>query len=272
MDRRAFLAALGALGAVTLTGCLPQADAVVPAVTPTPTRNPRIIPSALGEPTPLPLPSPVSSIVKQPLPPPGESIVSLPVDGPFMSWTVDDGGDADVIRRYAEMARDTGTRITFFPNGKYAGWEQSADILRPLIASGQVEIGNHTYNHADLTKLSDQAIIDELVENDEYLTRIFGVSPKPFFRPPFGFHDARVDRVAASVGYSTPVMWYGSLSDSGLITTAQIMDFASQWFLPGHVIIGHANHAPVCDMFPELLELLHDRDLHTVTLRDVFVV
>ncbi|MFI2230485.1 hypothetical protein [Nocardia testacea] len=40
---------------------------------------------------------------------------------------------------------------------------------------------------------------------------MFGVSGTPYFRPPFGHHNAAVDRIAADFGCTVPAMRYGSL-------------------------------------------------------------
>lgn len=257
--------ALGSLlPMLALQGCTAP-PIVVPSAEPVPGLDPNPAPPSTAPPT-----SAAPGIARVPRLLAGKGIYSVPGDGNHLMWTVDDGGDAATVRRYAEMARDTGTRLVFFPNAQYPGWAQAADILRPMVQSGQVQIGNHTYSHADLTSLSDQGIIDELTRNDEALTALFGVSTRPYYRPPFGYRNDHTDAVAAAIGFTTPVMWYGSLSDSGLITKEQILEFANQWFIPGHVVIGHANHESVCDVFPQLRQLLSERSLTTVTLDDVF--
>ena len=97
----------------------------------------------------------------------------------------------------------------------------------------------------------------------------YGVDPRPHHRPPYGYRDAAA--AAAAAGYTCPVLRYGSLSDSGLITPQQVVDSASQWFLPQHIVIGHLDHTPVATVFPQLAQLIADRGLQTVTLDDVFV-
>ncbi|KQO59807.1 hypothetical protein ASF23_15780 [Curtobacterium sp. Leaf261] len=226
--------------------------------TPTPTPTPK---------TPTPMPTPVS-IARQPLP--GGTITGLPTGTPGIAWTVDDGVDSSVVEAYARFALETGTRLTFFVNGANPSWTEHADLLRPLVASGQVQLGNHTWDHPALTRLSDQGIADELQRNHDFIASTYGVDARPFYRPPFGYHDARVDAAAARVGYSTPVLWYGSLADSGDITTDQIVGFGEQWFLPAHIVIGHANHQGTIAALPRLDQLLRDRRLATFTLRDVF--
>jgi hypothetical protein len=48
--------------------------------------------------------------------------------------------------------------------------------------------------------------------------------------------------------------------------------FATKWFLPAHVVIGHANFDPVTQVYPQLIDILRQRNLQTVTLNDVFQV
>lgn len=203
-------------------------------------------------------------------PVPRGAITELPGAGTLLAWTVDDGSSSECIRLYGEFAKASGARLTFFVNGQYSGWAENQALLQPMIDSGQVQIGNHTFSHADLTKLSDQGIADELGRNEEFIKATFGVSAKPWYRPPFGYRNARTDAAAAAVGYTSPVMWYGTLSDSGLITEQQVVDFATKWFLPQHIVIGHANFLPVTAVFDKLQALIAERKLSTVTLNDVF--
>ena len=65
-------------------------------------------------------------------------------------------------------------------------------------------------------------------------------------------------------------MWEGSLSDSGSLPPEVIYDNAHTWFLPQHLVIGHANHPPVIDVMDQLAQLIHDRGLTPVHLGDVY--
>ncbi|WP_144756600.1 polysaccharide deacetylase family protein [Curtobacterium pusillum] len=257
--------AAGMLAATALAACATTGQAR-PTRTPTPMPTRTRTPTAT--PTPTPTPTPPPPLARRPLP--AGTVTALPQGTPGIAWTVDDGASSDVVEAYARFAATTGTRLTFFVNGVRPSWTEHADLLRPLVESGQVQIGNHTWDHPALTKLSDQGIEDQLTRNHEFIERTFGVDARPYFRPPFGYHDARVDAAAARVGYSTPLLWYGTLADSGDITSVQIVGFAEQWFLPGHIVIGHANFPGTIGALPRLGQLLEQRGLATHTLDDVF--
>lgn len=194
----------------------------------------------------------------------------LPGEGKYIAWTVDDGADPEVVRAYAEFAHRTGTRLTFFINGQYPAFRQHRDLLLPLVKSGQLQIANHTYSHAALTSLTDEQIVQELTRNDEEIRRLFGVSSKPYFRPPYGYYDARVLAAAASCGFTRPVLWFGSLADSSNISSAEVYAFAEKYALAQHILIGHLNYRGVVSELDRIRALLDRRGLKTVTIRDYY--
>lgn len=194
----------------------------------------------------------------------------LPGEGKYIAWTVDDGADPEVVRAYAEFSRRTGTRLTFFINGQYPAFRQHRDLLLPLVKSGQLQIANHTYSHAALTSLTDEQIVQELTRNDEEIMRLFGVSSKPYFRPPYGYYDARVLAAAASCGFTRPVLWFGSLADSSNISSAEVYAYAEKYALAQHIVIGHLNYRGVVSELDRIRALLDRRGLKTVTIRDYY--
>lgn len=113
-------------------------------------------------------------------------------------------------------------------------------------------------------------MINELQRNHDYIQDTWGVDARPFFRPPFGYHDARVDAAAASIGYTVPTMWYGTLGDSGDLTGEDIVALAETWFQPQRIVIGHLNLDPVLGVLDQLGDIVRKRGLRTVTLNDVF--
>ena len=278
MDRRRFLnrLALSVLAAGLGAGAVVAGDAASgdvlrgggPVIPPrgrgAPRSEPRPLPGAMKLPPYFTAPQLAKVKV------PGGTITRLPGDGDLLALTVDDGASSEVVGAYAEFARRTGMRFTFFVTASYRSWSDNAAAIRPLVEAGQIQLGNHTWSHPDLTKLADGAIQSELSRTGDFIRSTFGADARPYFRPPYGFHNGRVDAAARAIGYGTPVLWYGSLSDSGLITEEQEMQFARQWFLPQHIVIGHANFPPVTHVFDQLAQLIRDRALQPVTLNDVF--
>ena len=205
-----------------------------------------------------------------PVPPPVGVVYDLPGEGSELALTIDDGTSSEVVAAFVAFAADSGVRLTFFPNGCYSSWTDNAADLRPLVDSGQVAFGNHTWSHPDLTTLGDREVAEEITRNQAFLRTTFGVRDSPFLRPPFGARDERIDRIAADVGHPTIAMWNGTLEDSRVLSAQELLAAARQWFTAQTIVVGHANHPTVTTVYGDLLALIADRGLRTVTLTDVW--
>lgn len=265
-NRRRFL---GALAAATVAGVGAARLVVDP--------QPRTFAQAPGAGVATAGPTAPSALLPPPPPsariplPGGGALVKIPGQGDLLALTVDDGVNSEVVRAYTQFAKDTGVRLTFFVNGIYKSWTENAAILRPLVDSGQIQLGNHTWSHPDLTTLPKDEIAQQITRNDEFLKRAYGIGAKPYWRPPYAKRNADVDAVAADLGYTVPTLWSGSLSDSTLITEDYIVKMADQYFTPQSIVIGHLNHLPVTHVYPQLVDIIRSRNLRTVTLNDVFL-
>lgn len=272
VDRRVFLgvfalAALAAFGSGAIVGAVsaPPPEPDFPRTLGIPRRVPRPLPAAF----PMPKRFVPPQLARISLP--GGTLYDLPGDGNLLALTVDDGASSEVVAAYTRWLADSGMRLTFFLNGSRPAWTENAEALRPLVASGQVQLANHTWSHLDLTSCSDAQVEDELLQNEAFIRETYGVEAGPYYRPPFGYIDERVATVASGVGYRQPVMWYGSLADSGELSDAQLMEFANRWLLAQHIVIGHANFMTVTRHFADLADLIRARGLIPVTLDDVFL-
>lgn len=274
MERRDFLAVLAASVGAALTACTASPEGLppsVPGASPTPSVLPTSVTTAQN-PLDRPLPGRVFSapdgIVQVPVP---KGVLSaLPGSGNAIALTVDDGTDQRVVQAYATLAQITGLRLTFFVNGENPGWTQHAPILRPLVEARQVWMANHTWSHPDLTRLSSTQLAKEVTQNEDFLKKTYGVTGRPFLRPPFGYRNAKVDAQLAALGYPAVTMWLGSLADSSTLAPAAIVDMAEKWFRPQSIVIGHANHPPVIEIMGRLVEIIRQRNLTPVHLGDIY--
>src|SRR6185312_13313365 len=232
------------------------AAAEQPALQPQPFRLPGL----------LPPPAPEARIAL-----PGRGTLwSLPGNGDCLALTLDDGVDSDVVRMYTQFAKDTGLRFTYFVNGRYHSWTDNKDLLRPLVDSGQIQLGNHTFSHPDLTTLTVKQAMDEISRNDNFLKQTFDADARPYLRPPYGAHNSTVDAIAAGLGYTVTALWSGDLGDSNLVSQDSIVKAADRFFTPQTVLIGHLNHPPVTHVYGHFVDLIRDRKLRSVTLNDIF--
>ncbi|HXA33501.1 MAG TPA: polysaccharide deacetylase family protein [Acidimicrobiales bacterium] len=275
LNRRRFLTLLATGASLALAGCTTGARAL--------SRT-----KATTKPSPLPLtpvapPAPILAdanagppLTLGQIPPARPGAPVLVWHGPAatqqIALTIDDGYCADCIAKYVDFASSSGIHITFNPNGVYDSlWTpQIVETLQPLIANKQVQIGNHTWDHADLRPLSAAAIATELNRNEEWIQTKFGITSRPWFRPPFGYYNQRINTTAANLGFTNIMMWNGSFGDSEVISPQQLMNLAQQYLTPGTIVLGHLNHPTVLSLFGQIQSLIAERNLDPVTLDEMF--
>jgi peptidoglycan-N-acetylglucosamine deacetylase len=269
LDRRALLGLLGLGIAGVLAGCDQATDKAATAAKHVHSgrhaapASVTTAPPSTG-PAPIPPPAPGSSQVFYQGPPAAVAARQVAI-------TIDDGFCAECAQAYAALAQATGIHLTFNPNGCYGPiWTPLAKTLKPLIEAGQVQIGNHTFNHLWLTDLADSQVTAQLEENEEWIQQTYGITARPWWRPPYGAHDERTDELAASLGYTNVLMWNGSYGDSTLLKPAELLRLARQYFQPGAIMLGHANYPTVTELFPQLAQIVANRGLHPVTLDEMF--
>jgi peptidoglycan-N-acetylglucosamine deacetylase len=200
---------------------------------------------------------------------PAGVLTRLPGGGNNMALTVDDGASVSVVGSFAQFCRDTGTRLTFFVTGANPSWSVNAPALRPMVDSGQVQMANHTWSHPRLNSLGLDAVADQIRRDADFLKNTYGVDGTPYFRPPYGVHNAAIDRVAADQGYTTITMWSSTLGDSAPESEDSLLANASRAFQPQQIVLAHANMPAITHCYPQLIDLIRSRNLNTVTLNDV---
>jgi peptidoglycan/xylan/chitin deacetylase (PgdA/CDA1 family) len=113
--------------------------------------------------------------------------------GRGVSLTFDDYGSTAQVKRIVAILDRNHVRGRFFPVGAWA--RANPDLVRYIEAHGHA-VGNHTYDHPDLTRLSNAAVAREIAGGAE----AYG-SPA-LLRPPYGAgaFTTRIRRAAAAQG------------------------------------------------------------------------
>ena len=146
-----------------------------------------------------------------------------------MAWTIDDGTDVRAIRDYLVFAKKYDVRLTFFVYSGMSGWAANARTMKPMIESGQIQIANHTASHPDLTKLTPAQIKNELWKCHKFIVKTYGIDPRPYFRPPYGACNATVIAAAAEIGYTSPIMWSGTLGNASPNSKSRVWSFVKKY-------------------------------------------
>jgi len=117
---------------------------------------------------------------------------------PLTYWglTFDDG-PSESTGQVLDLLAEYGLSAHFFVVGLRA--QERSDLVKRAAADGHI-VGNHTWDHAGLAAIpGDADVIDKLARANEAIGKILG-TPPTLFRGPYGMVDARVERLAATLG------------------------------------------------------------------------
>lgn len=153
------------------------------------------------------------------------------VTEPIAAITFDDGPTPEYTPRILAALAAAGVTATF----NVMGWNgvHHPDVLREVVASGH-EIGNHTWDHRDLTTLGARQTREELVRCKEEVEAVLG-QPFTSFRPPRGELTGYALRVAAELGYDTYI-WSVTRGPGNSTSATEIGDYLGATVVPGDVL------------------------------------
>ncbi len=131
-----------------------------------------------------------------------------PADDRVIYLTYDDGPHPSVTPQLLDLLDDYDAKATFFVVGKWT--ELYPDIVVDAHRRGH-SIQNHTWDHPQLTQVSDERLIEQIQRSQDRIVELTGVAPG-CLRPPFGDTDGRVERIVASQGL-VHLLWDVSAQD-----------------------------------------------------------
>ncbi|WP_326586667.1 polysaccharide deacetylase family protein [Streptomyces sp. NBC_01294] len=164
-------------------------------------------------------------------------ILELPADeatASAMVLTFDDGPDP----RYTPGILDTlaryDVRAMFFVCGEMA--VENRDLMRRMAAEGHV-IGNHTWTHPLIPKLSRPALASEIGRTSEVVQKALGEAPL-WFRAPYGAWNRAAFEIGAELGME-PLAWTVDTLDWQEAGAATIVSRVLGGAGPGAIVLSH---------------------------------
>ncbi len=127
------------------------------------------------------------------------SASATPVETPKIALTFDDGPSAAWTPALLDGLKERGVKATFFLIGENA--DKNPEIVKRMAEEGHL-IGNHTYHHVELTKVSENEARLELADTSAVIGRITGKEPE-YMRPPFGAWQRKLEQEIQML----PVLW-----------------------------------------------------------------
>lgn len=117
--------------------------------------------------------------------------------------TFDNGYENGFTAQILDVLKAKKVPATFFITGHYA--TDQPKLLQRMVNEGHI-IGNHSYSHPDMTRISDEKIKEELVKVEAAVAERTNQKKMTYLRPPRGIFNERTLAVSRQMGY-TNVFW-----------------------------------------------------------------
>ena len=203
------------------------------------------------EPKPEPAPAPAAPT---PAPTTGNKVIALTFDdgpGPYTAHLL------DILDQY-------GAKATFFLIGSKVSGQ--ASVVRSIQARGH-QLGNHSWSHPELPKLSVDQIAGEIDRTNEAIRQATGVKPS-ILRPPYGAVNGVVLEQLRLRNMSS-ILWSVDTRDWADRNSQIVCSRAVAGARPGAVILMHDIHQTSVNAVPCILSSLKQQGYSFVTIQQL---
>lgn len=175
-----------------------------------------------------------------------------------VALTFDDGPAAPETATLLTYLAEYKARATFFTTGQNVA--AHPELVRAEAKAGH-EVGNHSWNHPDLTNLTPEQVASQLGRTSAAIKAATGKAPS-VFRPPYGAMNAQVK----SATTLSPVMWDVDTEDWKYRDADKVARTVIDKTQRNDVVLMHDIHPTSVAAVPQILRTLTAQDYHFVTI------
>lgn len=181
---------------------------------------------------------------------------------PMIALTFDDGPHYEYTKNILDSLKKYNGVATFFVVGNRA--EKNKNIIKRIVAEGN-QIGNHTYDHKQLTKLKSNDITDEINKTSKIIQNITNISPS-ILRPTYGSINDNVKQYS-----DLPlILWSIDTLDWKNRDKNKIVNAALKKVKSGDVILMHDIYKTTALAADEIIKELSSRGYQLVTISELY--
>ena len=181
-------------------------------------------------------------------------------ENPRVALTFDDG-PSKYTTSLLDGLRKRGVRATFFLQGQCI--EGKEEVIKQMQEDGHL-IGNHTFHHVQLTKLSDEQAKQEVVSTSNAIYEITGIYTS-YIRPPFGEWKKGLDYNVTMI----PVLWTIDSRDWYTQNTPVIVNEFMKHVEDGDIILMHDCYKTSVESALQIVDQLKEQGYELVTVDEM---
>lgn len=191
----------------------------------------------------------------------GEGMIRLmeqTMDHPKVALTFDDGPSKKYTPKLLDGLKERGVHASFFLLGKNI--EGNEELVKRIQKEGHL-VGNHTYSHVQLNKLTEAKIQEEIVKTSNQIYEITGVYPQ-YLRPPFGSWKKNMEIFVEMF----PVFWTIDTLDWETKNVPSILNIVEKQVEDGSIILMHDGYATSVEAALKIVDDLRKDGYEFVTV------
>ncbi|WP_338781969.1 polysaccharide deacetylase family protein [Metabacillus sp. FJAT-52054] len=154
-------------------------------------------------------------------------------------------------------------KATFFLEGR---WAKENPKLAKMISEAGHEIGNHSYTHPDMKRLSSESAKVQLQQTNEVIEALTDIKTK-WFAPPSGSYSDETVRIASTMGMRT-ILWSVDTIDWQNPAPEQLIQRVMKKVHPGAMILMHPTKSSA-DALDQLIVQIKGKNLSLGTVTDL---
>ncbi|KYG90087.1 1,4-beta-xylanase [[Bacillus] sp. KCTC 13219] len=178
-----------------------------------------------------------------------------------VALTFDDGPDPKVTRQVLQLLEQYNAKATFFMLGSRV--QYYPEIAQEVYNAGH-EVGNHSWSHPVLTKLTSKQVLAEYNSTEQAIKQAIGQSAT-VFRPPYGATNQRVNGLIPIPS----VNWTIDTLDWKHRDAKQLLPIIKNHMHNNAIILMHDIHASTADGLEAVLQYLIEEGYTFVTVSEV---
>ncbi|WP_052487518.1 polysaccharide deacetylase family protein [Gordoniibacillus kamchatkensis] len=176
-------------------------------------------------------------------------------DAGYVTLTLDDGPSVHTEQLLEELANKN-ARAIFFMLGENVA--KNPGLARKVAEAGHV-IGNHSFSHPFMTKITADKAREELERTSRVIEDATGVVPT-YFRPPYGAFNESTLLLANQLRMKV-VMWSADPKDYSFHTARAVYKATDPLLASRKILLLHDLKDATADALPRIIDGIREKNL-----------
>lgn len=186
------------------------------------------------------------------------NLVRDSVEHPVVALTFDDGPSKKYTPLLLDGLKERGVKASFFLVGKNV--KENSTLIRRMEEEGHL-IGNHTYNHVQLDKISDASAREEILKTNNAIYEVTGRYPQ-YMRPPYGAWKKNMEICVEML----PVFWTIDTLDWKTKNMQAVCQVVEKEIEDGAIILMHDEYETTVNAALKIVDEYQEKEYEFVTV------